>query len=247
VLSACLCALAAAGFSCGGPGAGGGVGSRDEDLSALFGDWRAFQRPVLVEGVPDYTEAAMAAQYRGLAGFRRRLEALDASRWPVAQQVDWHLVRAEMNGLDFDHRVLRPWANNPAFYVTFFPSQSDQPAREGPLAHGAVELWSYRFPLAAGDAAAIEAGVRAIPALLRQARGNLTGNGRDLWVYGLGSIREQSADLAQFAAQLGDEYSGLKARVAEAKRATDEFAAWVAAETPKNTGPSGVGIEHYDL
>jgi hypothetical protein len=246
VLSACLCALAAAGFSCAGPGAGGGTGSRDEDLTALFADWRAFQRPVLVEGVPDYTEAAMAAQYRGLAGFRRRLDALDPSGWPVSQQVDWHLVRAEMNGLDFDHRVLRPWANNPAFYVTFFPSQSDQPAREGPLAHGAVELWSYRLPLAAGDAAAIEAGVRAIPALLRQARGNLTGNGRDLWVFGLGSIREQSGDLAQFAAQLGDEYSGLKTRVADAKRATDEFAAWVAAEAPRKTGPSGVGIAHYD-
>jgi hypothetical protein len=66
----------------------------------------------------------------------------------VAQQVDWHLVRAEMNGLDFDHRVLRPWTNDAAFCVTVFPSQSDQPTREGPLAFGAVELWTYRFPLA---------------------------------------------------------------------------------------------------
>jgi hypothetical protein len=67
----------------------------------------------------------------------------------------WHLVRAEMNGLDFDHRVLRPWASNPAFYVTVFPSQSDQPAREGHQAFGAVELWSYRYPLSADDAAAL--------------------------------------------------------------------------------------------
>jgi hypothetical protein len=223
-----------------------GPATRGEDLAALFTAWRVFQRPVLAEGVPDYTEAAMAAQYRGLAGFRRRLDAIDAPGWPVPQQVDWHVVRAEMNGLDFDHRVLRPWANNPAFYVTFFPSQSDQPAREGPLAYGAVELWSYRFPLTAADAAAIEAGVRVIPALLRQARGNLTGNGRDLWAFGLASIREQSGDLEQFAARLGDEYPGLTARVAEAKRATDEFAAWIAAELPKKTGPSGVGVDHYD-
>ena len=79
---------------------------------------------------------------------------------------------------------MRPWANNPAFYVTFFPSQSDQPAREGPLAYGAVELWSYRFPLSSEDAAAIERGVRVIPALLRQAQSNLVGNGRDLWAFG---------------------------------------------------------------
>ena len=244
-LPAWLCPVLAlaASLACSGTPSSGPA-SRGEDLAALFTAWRAFQRPVFAEGVPDYTEAAMAAQYRGLAGMRRRLDAIDARGWPVPQQVDWHVVRAEMNGLDFDHRVLRPWANNPAFYVTFFPSQSDQPAREGPLAYGAVELWSYRFPLA--DAAAIEAGVRVIPALLRQARGNLTGNGRDLWAFGLGSIREQSGDLEQFAARLGDEYPDLKARVIEAKRATDEFAAWIAAESPKKTGPSGVGVDHYD-
>ena len=246
LVSVCLCALAGAGLSCVRPGAPGGAGSRYENLTALFSDWRAFQRPPLAEGVPDYTEATMARQYRGLPGYRSRLEAIDTEGWAIPQQVDWHVVRAEMNGLDFDHRVLRPWANNPAFYVTFFPSQSDQPAREGPLAHGAVELWSYRFPLSAGDAAAIEAGVSVIPALLRQARGNLTGNGRDLWVFGLASVREQSVDLDQFAARLGDAHPGLKARVLEARRATDEFAAWIEAEVPKKTGPSGVGIQHYD-
>ena len=47
-----------------------------------------------------------------------------------------------MNGLDFDHRVLRPWANDPAFYVTVFASESDQPAREGHYARGSLELWS---------------------------------------------------------------------------------------------------------
>ncbi len=47
----------------------------------------------------------------------------------IPQQVDYHLVRAEMNGLDFDHRVLEPWANNPAFDVTVFLDESDQSAR----------------------------------------------------------------------------------------------------------------------
>jgi hypothetical protein len=164
----------------------------------------------------------------------------------VNQQVDWHLVRAEMNGLEFDHRVLRPWVNNPAFYVTFFPSQSDQPAREGPLAHGAVELWSYSLPLSPESAAAVDRGVRAIPSLLRQAKGNLVGNGRDLWTFGIAAIREQSADLEQFAGRLGGEHAALKARALEAKRATDEFAAWLAAEAPRKSGPSGIGIDHYD-
>jgi hypothetical protein len=100
-------------------------GAGHADLVALFTGWRAFQKPKLVDGVPDYTAPAMAAQQRELAGYQRRLAGIDASGWPVSQQVDWHIVRAEMNGLDFDHRVLRPWATNPAFYVTVFPQQSD--------------------------------------------------------------------------------------------------------------------------
>ena len=48
----------------------------------------------------------MAAQHKALAGYQARLAAIDPSGWPIPQQVDYHVVRAEMNGLDFDHRVL---------------------------------------------------------------------------------------------------------------------------------------------
>ena len=37
------------------------------DLVALFGEWRSFQRPKLLDGVPDYSAKAMAAQHRDLA------------------------------------------------------------------------------------------------------------------------------------------------------------------------------------
>jgi hypothetical protein len=159
--------------------------------------------------------------------------------------VDWHIVRAEMNGLDFDHRVLRPWANNPAFYVTVFPEQSDQPAREGHSADGAVEIWSYSFPLTLESAARIDAGIRAIPKLLEQAKANLVGNGRDLWVFGTSSIKRQSADLARLAARV-PETGSLKDDIGRAKEATDSFAAWLESRAPSKNGPSGVGVESYD-
>jgi hypothetical protein len=173
--------------------------TRYEDLVSLFGEWRSFQKPRLVDGVPDYTARAMAAQHRELAAWQRRLASIDPGGWPVDQQVDYHVVRAEMNGLDFDHRVAKPWANNPAFYVTVFPDESDQPAREGPFALGAVELWTYTFPLTADRAAQMDAGIRAIPKLLAQAKTNLVGNGKDLWTFGAKSIRQQSADLAELS------------------------------------------------
>ncbi|MGH9332568.1 MAG: DUF885 family protein, partial [Vicinamibacteria bacterium] len=162
------------------------------------------------------------------------------------QQVDYHVVRAEMNGLDFDHRILQPWANNPAFYVTVFPSESDQPAREGPFAYGAVELWSYTFPLSSEDAAAVQSGIDAVPKLLEQARANLVGNQKDLWDYGTESIKEQSAALSELASRVADVHGELAASVGRAKGATDELASWLEAEAPKKTGPSGVGVENYD-
>ena len=232
---------------CAGGGAPKAVSSaKYDDLTALFADWRKFQRPVLAAGVPDYSAAAMAAQQRDLASYQRRLVAIDASAWPVNQQVDWHVVRAEMNGLDFDHRVLRPWANNPAFYVTVFGDRSDQPAREGPLAYGGVELWRYGFPLTADRAAQMDSGIRVIPKLLEQARTNLVGTGKDLWVYGAKSIREQSAELAKLATLVANAPGELKADVARAKEATDQFAQWLDAEAPSRMGPSGIGVDNYN-
>src|SRR4030095_14874983 len=127
------------------------AGAGYPDLCALCQEWRAFQRPRVRDGVPDYTPAAMAAQQRGLPAFQRRLQSIDRSGWPVAQQVDWEIVRAEMNGLDFDLRVLRPWARDPAFYAFVLPEQSDTPTKEGPAYAGMIETWKLQFPLAPAD------------------------------------------------------------------------------------------------
>ena len=242
---ACAVAVTALVAGC-NSGRGAVASSRYEDLLTLFHDWRTFQQPHLLNGVPDYSPGAMAAQYGELATYRARLAAIDPSRWPVEHQVDWYIVRAEMDGLDFDHRVLRPWANNPAFYVTVFPAQSDQPAREAPHATGAVDVWTYTFPLTVDEAKRMDAGIRIIPGLLEQAKANLVGNGRDLWIYGAKSIRQQSADLERLAGRLGDAASGLKPDVLRAKGATDGFAAWLESRAGSKNGPSGVGIDNYN-
>src|SRR5262249_49484822 len=220
--------------------------TRYEDLLSFFRDWRAFQKPKLVGGIPDYSTAAMAAQQRELKDYQRRLAAIDPSGWPVPQQVDYQIVRAELNGLDFDHRVLKPWANNPGFYVTVFSEESDQPAREGPFAYGAVELWTYAFPVTREKADEMSAGIRAIPGLLAQAKTNLTGDGRDLWIFGAQSIRQQSADLAELASKLTETQRQLEEDVRRARDATDDFAAWLDSQAPSKKGRSGVGIENYN-
>src|SRR5262249_2047025 len=144
------------------------------------------------------------------------------------------------------HRVLRPWASNPAFYVTVFTSESDQPAREGPHADAAIEVWTFTFPLTEEQARRLAAGLRAIPGLLQQARTNLVGQGRDLWTFGTKAVRQQSADLAALATKVRGSPGGLTSDVQRAREATDAFAAWLEEQAPSRTGPSGVGIANYD-
>ena len=151
-----------------------------------------------------------------------------------------------MNGLDFDHRVLRPWANNPAFYVTVFLDRSDQPAREGPHAYGAVETWKDTFPVTAERAAEMHAALRMIPKLLEQARKNLVGNGRDLWIYGTAEVRGQSSSLTHLATLIGNTSAELKSDIALAKEATDQFVGWLEHAAPSKTAQSGIGVENYD-
>lgn len=221
-------------------------GRSGASLAPLFADWRRFQLPAVAGGVPDYGVRAMAAQHRGLAAYRSRLAAIDTTGWTVAEQVDYQLVRAEMNGLDFDHRVLRPWANNPAFYATVFASQSDQPAREGPGVYGPIELWTYDLPLSADRAAQLGAALRTVPPLLAQARRNLVGNGRDLWLFGAKRVREQSATLSALESKLGGAPPALVTDVQRAREATDAFASWLDGELPSKRGPSGIGTRNYD-
>jgi hypothetical protein len=217
-----------------------------QDLVDFYHDWREFQHPEMVDGVPDYTAAAMAEQHRGLAALQARLEAMDISGWSVAEQIDYHLVRAEMNGLDFDHRVLQPWARIPSFYTMIHPAQSDVPAHEGPVLYGWIDLWTYEYPLAPEDAAELAARVGSIPPLLQQARANLTGNARDLWMGGIRAMDGQLRDLASFAERVAGTSAELDQAIQSAIEATEEFRDWLEETAASKTGPSGVGIENYN-
>jgi hypothetical protein len=224
------------------PAAGGGY----DGLLRLFADWRAFQRPKVTDGVPDYTAGAMARQRKGLPAFRARLLAIDPRSWPVPQQVDYHVVRAEMNGLDFDHRVLRPWSRNPCFYQVLYDAQSDTPAHEGHAQVGALELWQYSFPLSAAAQAKLSTELRAIPAVLRQARANLVEEARDLWLLGARLKREESAALAGLARTLAAPHPDLVPLVEAARQAVDEFGAWLEKKHRAMSAPSGIGKADYD-
>ena len=218
--------------------------SNYQDLTAFFDAWRLFRAPPRVNGVPDFSVETMKKQYQELADWRNALSEFPKSDWPVAAQVDWHLVRAEMNGLEFDHRVLKPWQRDPAYYVYFYPSDTDVPMREAPMIEGAIEASYYTYPLSTEDASEVEAGLLIMPELFRQARVNLTGNARDLWVKGIESIQDQSNDLERFANQVSSTHPVLAELSLKAKASSDSLVVWLEEQAPTKTGPSGVGKEN---
>jgi hypothetical protein len=214
-----------------------------QNLVALFKEWRVFQKPKIVNGVPDYTAAAMAAQKAALPALQKRLAAIDTSGWSISQQIDYHLVRAEMNGLEFDHRVKRPWARSPSFYIMFYPSRSDQPVREGIHIETMIEMFQYPLPQKAAE---LSARVKTIPKVLAQAKTNLVENSHDFWVLGIREMKEQSVNLGKASANLAQSNHDLSVNFQQAKDATDQFVTWLEQQLPNKKGPSGLGAENYD-
>jgi hypothetical protein len=216
-----------------------------DTLTRLFEDWRNFERPPLRDGAPDYTAATFARRHAELPAWRARLAAIDTAGWPVEAQVDLRLVGAEMNGFDFYVRVLKPWQRDPAFYQTVWDEQSDTPAHEGSEHHAIIDVWSFEFPLSGESEAKLASALAVIPPLNAQARVNLTGNARDLWVTGAGTIRKQVDSLDALAKRTEGSGRTLRRAIAAARESTVQFADWLDAEAPKKDGPSGIGREHY--
>jgi len=216
-----------------------------QSLLALHRDWRQFETPPRFEGAPDYRAGTFASRRPEFDALRSRLEAIDPSSWPREQQVDWHIVRAEMNGYDFNEKVLRPWARDPAYYQSIWDHRSDVPAHEGPTHHAVLELWTYQFPLSDEEEARLIDELQVIPPLMRQAQENLTGDARDLWRAGIRDIERQGRlieEIRQLTAPTGP---ALGKALDDAAADTAELAVWLRDELPGKQGPSGIGKDNY--
>lgn len=232
-------------------------GQTYSQLLALFEEWRAFEEPPRLNGgVPDYSAATNERRLEELRRLQARLRAIDMSGWSIGQQVDHHLVAAEMNGMEYHLRVLQPFARDPAYYTSIITAESDTPAKEGPVIHGAIKLYDYPIwprtrldsiaPLSRAQAADLTTRLGTIPPLLQAARRNLAAaTARDLWVGGVRAVEEQSEALEELGKRAGSSHAELARAIAAARTSTDDFATWLRAESPKKTGPSGIGKENY--
>jgi hypothetical protein len=217
-----------------------------QDLEILFAQWRTFERPMMINGAPDYTQAAFDKRHMTFKALQTQLNAFGIDDWSVENQIDWQLIRAEMNGYDFNYRILKPWQRDPAFYKTIWTYKSDVPAHEGPTHHNVTELWTYTFPLTVSEQQRLINDLSVIKPLNSQALINLTGNARELWIAGIRDIEKQLNNLKQLSEKIRPiKNPELTAVLEQASESTQSFIDWLQAQGKTKTGASGIGKDNY--
>ncbi|HJO02709.1 MAG TPA: DUF885 family protein [Acidobacteriota bacterium] len=204
------------------------------DLTRLFDEFRSFSQQDYQGDLSGYG-AAMELRFADLQDFQRRLAALDIGDWPVTDQVDYHLVRAEMNGLEFELRVLRPWVRDPAFYVGGRGGLGRLP----------------RLPIEGGRVAELRSRLQAVPGTYEQARRNLGGGDLsripgDLAILAIRQLEQGADRFTEFVAQLAEHHPDLVSDAQAAQAAIDDYHDWLEQNRSRMTAPAGVGVESYD-
>jgi len=246
VLWVCLCFLSS--FCSGGRDNNKVANSTDyQGLIRLFKEFRDYQKPRIVEGIPDYTKEAMEEQYARLPEFRQKLSLIDPSDWTIPEKVDYMILRAEIEGLDFDHRVFHPWKRDPAFYAVITTYEPDVPAREGPEIFNVLYLPEYTFPLEGEQKKDFRIKLTAIPGILAQAKTNLTEKGKDLWFFGIRQKEREISALTSLSKRLANGSQDLVPLVDRAREAVVEFKTWLENEhAPMKQTQDGIGIDNFN-
>ena len=221
------------------------IGQTNNDLYNLFKQWRVFEVPPMADGAPDYKKATFDERYPEFLKLKSKLCAIDKSSLTTEEKVDWTLIWAEMNGYLFNYKILKPWERDPAFYKTIWTSRSDVPAHEGPSHHNLTELWQYKFPLNNIDKLRLIADLKIIPPINSQAKENLIGNAKDLWVTGIRTIKRQSSDLKDLLKRINPLDEKIIRVITDAIDSTNDFVKWLEKESIHKNGPSGIGKENY--
>jgi hypothetical protein len=136
-----------------------------------------------------------------LKEFQSRLAAINIEDWPISQQVDYHLVRGEMNGMDFYQRVYKPWSRDPVFYL---PSQGGA----GPVMRINLRIRGG-LPLPEDKIGEFRKTLQVIPKIYKQAEGNLTEAAGDLANIAIHYIDREASRYERLASRLAEHHPDL--------------------------------------
>ncbi len=218
-----------------------------DKLVDLCYEFRKYAEPDFSNGPANYTEEAMSTQVEALPEYRKRLEAIDTTAWPVTQLVDYEIVRGEMNGMEFDHRVLKPWKRNPSFYSVVKMEPADVPSDEIAHVSDVLRHYKYEFPLNDEAKQDYARKLRRIPGLLEQAKGNLTEDTKTLFYLGIRRMQAEAEALGSIARQISDMHADVVPDVEKAKATVEDFGEWLQKRHDHmQDSRDGIGVEDFD-
>jgi hypothetical protein len=207
------------------------------DLVNLFNEFREFQQPTVIDGVPDYSAATMEKQYRELKTYQNRLAAIFPNGWPVSEQVDYHMARAEMNALGFYHRVLKPWSRFPTFYLRTRMGTGSTIYDKLPVGDATVPE---------NEIDEIVSMLTSVPKIFKQATNNLVeaiGDNAEL------AIRWSESEIEYYdgiVSMLSENRPDLVPAAERARNAVVIYRDWLIENKDAMTIHSGVGKENYN-
>lgn len=226
------------------------------DLLSLWNEFLVWRdaKPVTGElnseevrsNVGDYRAATIATRRAAITGFLGRIEAIDATAWDRARQVDWLAARAKMNQEYFLLNVSKPWERDPGFYV-------DQ----------MLEVSFVELPLKGAEEARLRRQLRSMPRLVASAKQNLAnipGDYADLALHNLANadgVGHGHPYRAVPPAGVIGWYDDLETRarksqpgllgdIRAARAAAVDFQSWLKAGRPRMTSPAGVGEANFN-
>jgi hypothetical protein len=210
------------------------VGSHT-DLLNLFEEFNEFRDQRVSRDASVDIAAAMDKKYHELKRFQSRLAAIDSSNWPISEQIDYQLTRAQMNGMEFELRVVKPWRRNPGYYG----------GRRGGL--GRIP----RMPLEGNRVAEFQSRLQSVPEYFEQAKRNLGGGdvseiAGDLAILAIRNLERSETSFPELLAQLGEHHPDLVADAKRAQVATEGYLRWLKENQAKMTASAGVGKENYN-
>jgi len=223
------------------PAAGKDTDSGWSELVALDAELTALREPKEIDGVQQFGSAAMESRASAVESIQNRLAQIDPSAWSVAGKVDYLLVWARANGMEFEHRVTRPWHRDPIFYLNL--------VRRVPY----VDLPSDEM----------RDSLATVPAILEQAQANLTepsGELADLAIFhlenfdGVGQGQPYRDNppagtigwYADLCTRLVKQQPDNRAACAAALHAVEGYRDWLLAEWPDMPASAGIGTENLE-
>ena len=224
------------------------AGSPQDALVEIFQAAQGLRQPELVEGIPDFSAAAVERQKAGLAELRSRFDELDPTGWEMTDQVDYLLVRAELDMLDYGLHVYRATSRSPAFYLS---SISSFGLLSGAALSGLGRLVQQPPPFTEARAAEIVAHMQSVPGILEQAKRNLTEPTREMSGWALATLADAQPGSRAFAEGLRPHFPAewvgeLDSAAVEMGDALESYRLWIEEQLPGMAGARPIGREMYD-